>query len=211
MPKFKKKAIRVPDKKVDSARAFEQPAAKIGQKPSFAQLEYKVQKFASPTWRQAAGCWLFLNLIFSAIGFGARLSPSAFIFVAVAFSLLCVLIGMGMMVQRMEIDGPIVKISNLHSFYRYRQFDVREVDYVRLCLPQTKSVVLTFQINLKPSPNRKWNQVILAKLEGWDPAKSTNCAINIALVEAIRQKQPGFTVQNLPRGYSGPLGESAYR
>ena len=195
---------------VDAAQAMKEVGAKVRRAPRPMPLPITLKKFSSPTWRQVVGHALLASMFSSIIGFSIiRNDPVAVILIACASGLYISLIATALVAQRLEVVGPTIAISNAASFYRSRQFHAKEVQSIRLCFPQGKSVMMILQIYLKPNAARKWNQISLCKVEGLDRTKSINCPIYIALMEAIRQAQPGLTVQNLPHGYVGPLGEGA--
>ena len=108
--------------------------------------------------------------------------------------------------QRVEIEGDVVRVANMSSLHRWRQFSVHEVDDMRLQLPGLKSNAMALILSLHDSPQRKWREITLGKMVGVDQNASINNALYVAIVDVIRRERPQLPVQNLPGSYCGPLG-----
>ncbi|HBF50313.1 MAG TPA: hypothetical protein DDX04_07985 [Massilia sp.] len=129
---------------------------------------------------------------------GAWLAVPGFCAGTVVLYLLCYF-------QQVVIEGSFVQVRSTATFFRWRRFDVGDVQGVRRLSVASDADVQAFIVSFKPAHERSWKRVRLVASTSAGENKGIDAPVIVAFMRAVTCVQPDIKVENLPPGYRGAL------
>ena len=102
-------------------------------------------------------------------------------------------------IERVRIDGPIVRVMNHASWFGWRTFSVEEVARITYIPNAYRSSSEQLVVHLNPGQYRSWDRIRFYALTNAESGKGT--PFLGAFLRAVSQAQPGMNVQKLPSHY----------
>lgn len=129
---------------------------------------------------------------------GAWLAVPGFCAGTVALYFLCYF-------QQVVIEGSFVQVRSTATFFRWRHFDVGDVQGVRRLSVASDADVQAFIVSFKPAHERSWKRVRLVASTSAGENRGIDAPVMLAFMRAVNCVQPDIKVENLPPGYRGAL------
>lgn len=107
--------------------------------------------------------------------------------------------------QQVVIEGSFVQVRSTATFFRWRHFDVGDVQGVRRLSVASDAEIQAFIVSFKPAQERSWKRVRLVASTSAGANKGIDAPVILAFMRAVTCVQPDIKVENLPPGYRGAL------
>ncbi|QNA88952.1 hypothetical protein G4G28_11465 [Massilia sp. Dwa41.01b] len=109
--------------------------------------------------------------------------------------------------QRVQFNGSTVRVLDVTSWYRWRGFDLAEVQRIEYCQAPSDKGGAYLKLCLKPSSHRRWDTVRLVRV-----GLSGDGRLLAALRARLQALRPDLEVHKLPSHYRdgpGPASKPA--
>jgi len=109
--------------------------------------------------------------------------------------------------QQVVIEGSFVQVKSTATLFRWRRFDVGDVQGVRRVSGSSDADVQAFIVSFKPAHERSWKRVRLVTSKSAGANDGIDAPVMLAFMRAVTCVQPDLKVENLPPGYRGALAQ----